>query len=241
MSKALQKVEKETAPVVTEASAMISLFERLARDANVDPARIQQFLQLKREEEDRASRRAFLSAFADLQGELPAVARRGKAHNNKAYARFEDIVDAIRPVCLKHGFTLSFRTDQQDSLLKVTGVLGHKEGHEERTSISLPMDKTGNKNDVQAWGSSTSYGKRYVALTLLGIATEDEDDDGQKGGAAAPITEVQAGTLKSLIVETDADLEKFLAYFGIEQIEDMPAKRFVEAERLLKARKAKTA
>jgi hypothetical protein len=235
MSKAVQKVEiKEQAPAIAEASALISMLERMARDPNVDPARIQQFLKMKQDDEDRVSRRAFMAAFSDLQGELPAVARRGKAHNGKAYARFEDLVEAYRPYLVKHCFALSFRTEQQDGSIKITGVLGHKDGHEERTSIVLPMDKTGNKNDVQAWGSSTSYGKRYVAMTLLGIATEDEDDDGKKAGAGTPITDEQVDRIRSLIVDTNSDIGRFCAHFKVEKIEDLPASSFDRAVSALK-------
>lgn len=62
--------------------------------------------------------------------------------------------------------------------MTVVGVLGHAGGHAEETAMTLPADMTGNKNPVQAWGSTASYGKRYVTLTITGIATEDEDDDG---------------------------------------------------------------
>lgn len=49
----------------------------------------------------------------------------------------------------------------------------------------LPADVSGNKNAVQAFGSSTSYGKRYVLCALLNITTRGQDDNGH--GAAPPI------------------------------------------------------
>ena len=76
-----------------------------------------------------------------------------------------------------------FRIGQDDKAMTVTGVLGHAAGHTEETSMRLPADTSGAKNSVQAWGSSASYGKRYVTLTLTGIATSDDDD----GRAAANV------------------------------------------------------
>jgi hypothetical protein len=48
--------------------------------------------------------------------------------------------------------------------------------------MTLPLDTSGSKNNVQAVGSSTSYGKRYTATLLLNIRTKGEDDDGHAGG-----------------------------------------------------------
>jgi hypothetical protein len=42
-------------------------------------------------------------------------------------------------------------------------VLSHELGHSEETTMTLPLDTSGSKNNVQAVGSSTSYGKRYTA------------------------------------------------------------------------------
>ncbi|WP_340146807.1 ERF family protein [Halomonas sp. PA16-9] len=48
----------------------------------------------------------------------------------------------------------------------------------------LPADISGNKNAVQAFGSSTSYGKRYVLSALLNI-TRGQDDNGKPSTKAA--------------------------------------------------------
>jgi hypothetical protein len=46
--------------------------------------------------------------------------------------------------------------------------------------MTLPADIGKGRNDVQAVGSSTTYGKRYVMSALLNITTgETRDDDGQ--------------------------------------------------------------
>jgi hypothetical protein len=58
--------------------------------------------------------------------------------------------------------------------------------------MRLPADTSGAKNPVQAWGSSASYGKRYVAMTLTGIATDDDDD----GRAAAAVSRKSSAASK---------------------------------------------
>lgn len=172
------------AAIQSESGALLSMIERAARDPAVDVAKMERLFQMQERAEAQRAKAAYLAALAQMQSELPAVARRGKGHNDKKYARFEDIVEAVKPVMSAHGFSLTFRVAQSEKSMTVTGVLGHAQGHTESTDMTLPADTSGAKNPVQAWGSSASYGKRYVTLTLLCIATEDEDDDGRTAASA---------------------------------------------------------
>jgi hypothetical protein len=221
MSKAVAK--KEDAPItMTGDEALIYLVDRMARDTTVDVARVEKMLELRRQEADRAARKSYLAAFSRLQAKLPAVMRKGTGHNNKKYARYEDLIGTIRAPLAEEQFSISFRIRQESSVIHVAGVLGHAEGHQEETEISLPADTSGNKNVVQAHGSTISYGKRYVAMTLLGIATEDEDDDGKK--AAAPverITEEQAKALKALMEKAGVDEQIIREHFKVSSLEEM--------------------
>jgi ERF superfamily protein len=224
-SKELAVQSEAPAPApVSEGDAFTALFERLARDPSVDPARIQQFLDMKTGEEDRRARHAFLAAFAKLQAELPAVERKGTGHNSKKYARFEDFIQTVKPHLAAHGFSLSFRLQSEQGTIRIIGVLGHEAGHQETTDLPLPADTTGNKNNVQAWGSTISYGKRYVGMTLLGIATEDEDDDGKAAGNTKPverITEKQAKDLEALAKRADVDLQIIYDRFNVTALTDL--------------------
>jgi hypothetical protein len=119
-------------------------------------------------------------------------------------------------------------------------VLGHEDGHQEVTELPLPADTTGNKNAVQSWGSTISYGKRYVGLTLLGVATEDEDDDAKAAGALAAggvITEDQVAELQKMVVSTNTKLPAFFRMLGVEKLEALPAAQFGMAQRFLQMKK----
>jgi hypothetical protein len=126
-----------------------------------------------------------------MQPKLPVVGERGGIKNNNGqvqstYALWEDINDAIRPLLAEHGFALSFKVGQaQDGKITITGILSHREGHQEETTLTLVHDSSGSKNSVQAVGSSVSYGKRYTAMALLNITTRGEDDDGKAAGQSA--------------------------------------------------------
>lgn len=215
-----------------ETAAILSMIERAARDPNVDIDKMERLFGMQAMASERHARTAFLAAFAGLQSELPAATRGGVGHNKGKYARFEDVIAAVRPHLARHGFSLSFRTVNEPGAIRVVGVLGHCDGHTEQTDLLLPADASGSKNAVQAWGSSISYGKRYVALTLLGIATED-DDDGHRAVSGPPITQEQEDTLRDAIEASGTNLAKFCAYYRIEKLVDMPADKFDGAMKLI--------
>jgi hypothetical protein len=179
-----------------------------------------------------------------MQNVLPILAERGeiKLKNGKThtYALWEDINEIIKPILAEHGFALTFRTGRDQDQILVTGVLSHKDGHKEETTMHLPVDLTGNKNAVQAIGSSTSYGKRYVAQALLNLTSRGEDDDGQSAGSGPSISDDQIKHLEALITETHADREKYLAYLDVDHLASLPASRFEQAVAALEVRRVRS-
>lgn len=124
--------------------------------------------------------------------------------------------------------------------IEVTGVLSHREGHFEETMLSLPMDTTGSKNNVQAIGSSISYAKRYTAGALLNITSRGEDDDGTAAGAAPVISEEQLKKLQTLAGEVGGDIAKLCGHFKIEALPDLPVAKFAEAVGIMEMKRQRT-
>jgi hypothetical protein len=240
IKQAVATVEPQDTPAVvpqaqSESNAVIAMIERAARDPNVDIDKMQRLLDMRANETARQAKAAYAAALAEMQPKLPVIGRRGQikigqdASKNPKYALWEDINDAIKPVLAAHGFALSFRTGRDGDRVTVTGILSHRDGHSEETTMVLPIDTGPGRNAVQSIGSSTSYGKRYTATALLNLTSRGEDDDGEAGGAE-PITDKQSEELKTLIVQVGADIQKFLKVFKIDRVEDLPAKRFEEAK-----------
>ena len=167
-------------------NAIISVIERAATNPEVDIDKMERLLSMHERITERDAKSAYSTAMAEMQGELPTISERGEikvqGQVRSKYARFEDINEAVRPVLKKHGFAVSFRTNTDDQTISVTGILSHRQGHSEETTMKLPADITGSKNTVQSVGSSVSYGKRYVLQALLNITTSGEDDDGRAAG-----------------------------------------------------------
>ena len=258
MAKAVAKVEEVHVPAqqpAAEADSLLNLIERAARDPNVDIDKMERLFGMRERMLAQSNKAAYLAALADMQAEMPTIAKLGIINKNEKdergaktgnqvamtkYAKWEDVVDAITPVLHKHGFSLQFRINQPTpDRLVTTAVLGHKAGHSEETSISLPLDSSGAKNNVQGWGSSTSYGKRYTAFALLNIAARGEDDDGKAAGGSERISDDQVEELRTLLMETGSDLARFYAMFEIECLEDMPKSKLQTAQQMLAMKKKK--
>lgn len=221
-------------------SPMLSMVERAARDPSVDIDKLERLVLMQERAEAKHARQAFDEAMAEMQPKLPVIGERGKAVVGTAvrytFALWEDINAAIKPVLMAHGFALTFRTNFANGI-EVTGVLSHRGGHREETSISLPADTGGNKPAVQAVASSVSYGKRYTAGALLNLTSHGEDDDAF--AASEPvITEAQEIQLSEMLEATGSDKAKFLKFFKVNGLSELPAKKFQQAFGMLKAKES---
>lgn len=240
MSRDVTLREAAAPPVeaASETSAILLMIERVAMNPDADLDKMERLLEMRERMEARAAKQAYLDAFARLQQELPAIDKRGRGHNIK-YARFEDLIGTIKPYLAKHGFSLSFRTAQAEKTITVTCVLGHAAGHTEQTDIVLPADTSGSKNAVQAWGSSTSYGKRYAAMTLLGIATQEEDDDGARSDTqTGPPTDDEIESLKALIDhdKSGTTIAKVCQGYNIDKIGDLSRTQYKQVKTIIDKR-----
>lgn len=172
--------------------SMLAAIARAAADPAVNVEKMVALHNLHKDIEADAARRSFDSAFAEMQEHLPVVTKRGtleirdkndKLIQSSPYAKWDDIGRVIKPILSRFGFALWFKNGREADQVIVTAILSHRDGHREETTMRLALDNSGSKNNVQGIGSSTSYGKRYAAGSLLNLIFEDEDDD---GAGAAP-------------------------------------------------------
>ena len=232
---------KDVAPV-SEATAIISVIERAARDPSVDIERMERLLGMHERLVARQAKTAYAAALARLQPKLPIIQERGSIKNNSGaiqsrYAYWEDIVGIITPLLASEGFSLSFRTGNKDGKIQVTGVLTHAEGHSEDTTLDLPADTSGSKNAVQAVASSVSYGKRYTAGALLNLRTGEIDDDGRGAAPSPTLTEQQVADLEALLTEVGANKGAFLKWARVSSLAQILACNYEVCVKAIEAKR----
>lgn len=226
--------------------SLIEAVTRTLSNSALMPEQIDRLFVYQRDLLDRQARTAYAEALARMQPELPIIHERGGIRNRvggiqSRYALWEDIVGIITPILARHGFSLTFRTGSAAELVEVIGVLTHIGGHEERTSLTLPLD-VGHPNNprslVQAIGSSTSYGKRYTASALLNLRSgTSEDDDGAGTSAPERITAEQAAELAALIEATNANRTAMLEWLKVPSLEAIPSAKFDAVKARLEAKR----
>lgn len=231
---------------VGEMAALFSMIERAARDPNVDIAKMERLFEMQQQAAAKRARMEYDAAFSLMQPRLPEIDKRGKilikskgseeVVQSTPYALWDDTNKVIKPILAEFGFGLSFRITQTPDRLTTTAVLSHVGGHREETSFSAPIDNTGSKNNVQGWGSSFTYGKRYSGTALLNITTRGEDDDGKAAGHVAADTQT-VDKLKLMIAETKADTGWICSHYSVETLDDLTAKQIGDAMAGLAARK----
>lgn len=228
----IAKVEQPGLPgVPDEPVTILNIINRAAFDPSVDADKIERLLNMAREFKKDEAKAAYAKAMIAMKPEMPVIDRKGKIvitdKNDKTkiiqstpYALWEDIDAAITPILARHGFVLTFRTGAgAEGRITVTGVLTHEMGHSEESTMPLPLDTSGSKNNVQAAGSSTSYGKRYTATALLNIRTKGEDDDGENGGGEGFHSNPQRDAIhgSSTMKPQDDDIEEGVKNWCAEQ------------------------
>ncbi|GJE26266.1 hypothetical protein LKMONMHP_1115 [Methylobacterium organophilum] len=237
--------EERPAPVSaqSETVAILSMIERAARDPSIDLDRMERLFEMREKMVARERETAFNAAMAAAQAEMPRVLRdAANSHTQSRYARLETIAKKITPIITRHGFSLSFDTGEpaRPGEIRIVCSVAHKDGHTRTHQVDLPSDTAGaqgnrNKTPVQGFGSTVSYGRRYLTLMIFNVALTNEDDDGNAGRDAGPtITEDQLIELRDLVEAVGADLSKFVRHLGVESLADLPANRFDAAVRDLK-------
>lgn len=185
MSNAVAQRQESSAVIQAgESATILQVIQRAAADPSCDIEKMERLMQMHERFQERQAEQLYAEAMAAMQQELPSIGERGDANGRYTYALWEDINETLKPILAKHGFSISFRMPRCEKGIEVEGVLTHRGGHSERTTIVLPADASGNKNPVQAVASSVSYGKRYTAGALLNFTTHGEDDDAFQAAAA---------------------------------------------------------
>ena len=236
----------------SQPGSMLSLIMEAAQNPAVDVTKLQALLGMQLTLEDRQAERSFNEALMRVTNGMPRVKKNGtidlgvdkqtnKARGSLPFARWEDMDAMIRPRLETEGFTLSFdsapRPGEGGGAI-ISGTLLHRDGHKRTVSIPLPLDTGPGRNNLQALGSTLSYGKRYCTEMLLNIVREGADDDGKLGGTKF-IDEAMAKQIEELLTDTKSDRAGFMRHFGVESILEFKVENFNAAVNMLNTKKAK--
>lgn len=239
--------------VSAEVDSFTAMLFQAARDPNFDTAKLKMLVDMKRDADMDVQRRQFNAAMADAQAEI-AVARikadRENDQTKSMYATLDAIGRIIDPIITKHGFSISF--DPGDGApagyTRINYIVAHRDGYERHGKGDVPTDMAGiagkvNKTPTHAFGSTTSYGRRYLTCMIFNVKIAREDDDGNAASRKIDernretIAQDQIDAIRDLLRETNSDEAKFCQTIGVDSLADIFTDRFNDACRMIEQKK----
>lgn len=118
-----------------------------------------------------------LPALIKARAEFPAVKKDGyNPHFKSKFATLKAVQEATEPVMGKYGLVITQFASSVDGKPGLTTWLAHESGQYINDTTVLALAKS----DPQAQGSGITYLRRYGWSSVLGLVTDEDDDDGNK-------------------------------------------------------------
>lgn len=214
---------------------------RAAKDPAIDAQKVRELWQIAREIRRDQAEMAFNTAMTACQAEMPVIVGRTKnSQTGSFYAALEEVDRVARPIYTRHGFALSFGTADCpiQGWYRETCTVSHRDGYSRERFADLPPDLVGikgnpNKTGVQGFGSTMSYGQRYLTKLIFNIIIAGEDKDGNKQGEK--VSEEQIANIRALLTELGKDEQKFLKWAKVGALSEIPAANYSETIKTLEA------
>jgi len=171
------KVITENPTVITPMNLIESA---ISNDADTD--KLEKLWELQQRYEAAEAKKAFVSAMADFRKKCPVIIKNSTVTYNRTtyqHASLSSALEQIKDAESSCGLSHSWRTSQLNKLIEVTCIITHSQGHSEETTLTSAADSSGGKNSIQAIGSAVSYLQRYSLFSILGLAAQSQDNDGQ--------------------------------------------------------------
>lgn len=193
------------------------------------------------------SRRAFEAAMSEAKAELPRIMKNRvvdftsqKGRTNYRHEDLGEIAKMVDPILGRHGLSYRFETSTEAKMVRVTCIVSHRDGHSVRNDLTAGHDESGNKNSIQAVGSTITYLQRYTLKAALGLAASNDDDGGKAGQKLNDfLRPEQVEQVRDLIARTDTDTVKFCDAFKVASLADLRVSDFDSAVRSLNIKLAR--
>lgn len=210
-----------------------------AVSGGADLDKLEKLLSLQERWEANEAKKAYNVAMAEFKKNPPKIEKdkkvgysTQKGNVGYSHATLANVVEKITKELSKHGLSASWKTTQNGAVT-VTCIITHLKGHSEETTLSAPSDSSGSKNAIQAIGSTITYLERYTLLAALGLATHDQDDDGQ---SVETVDDKQLNTLRDMLIAIDAKESGLLKYLKIDKLENLRKNDYQKAVAAIEAK-----
>jgi len=207
----------------------------MAVEQGADLDKLEKLMDLQERWEQTEAKKAYTKAMSSFRRDCPTIEKTRTAYSS-TYAGLAETIEQIKDLLADNGLSHSWRTDQGESGITVTCCITHEQGHQECTSMTAPADNSGKKNPIQAIASTITYLERYTLFAILGLASKDQDDDGQSA-AIERISADQVTVINDLLDETRSDIPRFLKWLKAESVEQIQASAYDQVIKTLEKKR----
>lgn len=208
-----------------------------ALSTGASPETLERLLALQERWDANEARKAFDEAISNAKADMPPIVKTrkvdfttSKGRTNYQYEDLASIMKQIEPVLSANGLSIRYRTNAEpNNPISVTCIISHRLGHSEENTLMAGRDDSGNKNSIQAIGSTVTYLQRYTLKAALGLAAAADDDGGkadETAGDAAVITDVQVNVIRDLIEQAELAIDRFCDHWKVDAVTAIPSSKF---------------
>ena len=171
-----------------------------------------------------------------IQNELKVPKGNTNNFGKYKYRSAEDILEAVKPILLKHKVTVMLTDDVvqvgDKNYLKASAILFFSEGEQFEVNGYAEMSDHKGMSSEQATGTASSYARKY-ALNGLFLTDETEADPDNGGKQAPPVKKVKpkftdANFKKAK--DANATLEQIKGMYDIDELTSANYLKFIKDE-----------
>jgi hypothetical protein len=207
------KTPNKEKAVAVQTNSMLTVIERAVSNKDFDVEKLERLFALQERMLAKKAEQEFNESMQRVQGqELRVIKDAKNPVTNSSYATLQSLNKILVPIYTDAGFSISFGTADCpiQNHYRITAMVSHRGGHSRNYQCDIPIDDKGmkgndNKTKTHAFGSTMSYGRRYLTLLIFNIALVDDD-----GNAGLTKEEREAVARKSQPVKTVGKREEYL-------------------------------
>lgn len=180
-----------------------------------------------------------MAALFALHKQFGVTISKDRRGNRGTYASLPCVLESLHDMCHPHNLILSQASCIIEGKCSLLTTLYHLPSGQSISSVSLLTPNPEAASHDQAWGGSSTYHRRYDAMMLMGIFSEDDptDHDGNHSptktttttattNTPGRINEKQLGLLKARLNGDKKTEDAILAKLGISHLSDIPWQKF---------------
>ena len=198
-------------------SPLSILSNAVDKGANIET--IERLVALHNQMEEREAKASFDEAMNAAQKEMEPVRTNAENPQTRSrYATYKAIDKIMRPIYTRHGFSLSFNTEDtaNEAVVKIVCYVARGK-YERKYQLVMPSDGKGARGgDVMtkthATGAALTYGKRYLLCDIFNIVIGDDKDGNVYESSGEKIEWIQnakdRAELKRIYQDAYAEAEK---------------------------------